>query len=87
MRKILFTVADIKHDSNTELQLKASELAVLMYLKIREHDGRGPASRDELLDHLPIRERTLDAALAVLKRRELIDRKIIFEVTARGRAI
>lgn len=77
----------VKHDSNQELRLAAGPLAVLMYLKIREQDGRGPASRDELLDHLPIKERTLDGALAELKKAGYIERLIVFAPTAAGRAI
>lgn len=70
-----------------DLELKPGEFGILMYLKLQENLGRPAPTRDELLAALPIGARTLDGALAVLKRRGLIGRSVTFRVTEKGRAI
>lgn len=69
------------------LKLKPSEFGILMYLKLQENLGKPAPTRKELLDALPIGPRTLDGALAELKRRELISRAVVFRVTEKARAI
>ena len=88
MPKITFTMTEhISHDSNAKLQLKPAELALVMYLRLREQDGKSAANRDELLQHLPMKERTLDAALATLKRLGLIERYVVYRPTAKAKAM
>lgn len=86
MQKIVFYCIVDEIDPR-ELELKSSEFGILMYLKLQENLGRPPPTRDELLDALPIGARTLDGALAALKRRGLIGRHGTFRVTEKGRAI
>lgn len=86
VEKVVFYCAVTDIDAK-QLELKPSEFGILMYLKLQENLGKPAPTRSELLEALPIGPRTLDGALAELKRRELIGRSVVFRVTERGRAI
>lgn len=45
---------------------------VALYLRVRELSGRGKATKDDLYDHLPISERTLDGVMATLNKMGLL---------------
>lgn len=86
MRKIVFECVPVEIDAKA-LQLRPSEFGILMYMKMQDMQGKPPLSRDQLLEALPIGERTLDGALAVLKKRGLVERMVVFGVTPKTRAI
>lgn len=86
VEKVVFYCA-VDEINAKELNLKPSEFGILMYLKLLENQGKPAPTRDELLAALPIGPRTLDGALAELKRRELVARAVVFRVTEQARAI
>lgn len=86
MERIVFYCAVDEIDAK-ELELKPGEFGILMYLKLQENLGRPAPTREELLAALPIAARTLDGALAALKRQGLVGRSVTFRVTEKGRAI
>lgn len=86
MEKVVFYCAVDEINAKT-LELKPSEFGILMYLKLQENLGKPAPTRNELLEALPIGPRTLDGALAELKRRELVGRAVVFRVTDKAKAI
>lgn len=86
MDRIVFLLAVQDVDAK-KLGLRSSEFGLLMYLKLQGHEGKPAPTREELLARLPIQERTLDGALAVLKKRGLIERAIVYRVTEEGRKL
>lgn len=87
VRKIVFTVeSDFNSQSGNSLNVTSAELAVLLYLYTRKLEGRGPATMEEMSADLyrVARKRTLDGALAGLKRKKLIERFVTFGISNEG---
>lgn len=69
-----------------ELHLSSAEFGILMFLTLREQEGQ-PATYDELLERIPLSKRTIDGALAKLRKKSLIQRVITYIPSDKGRAI
>lgn len=60
--------APISYDSPVIAEVPASQKALLLYMALRERGNHPPATREHLLADTRLSERTLDTALAQLKR-------------------
>lgn len=88
MSKIVFMMTgEVRYDSNNELGLRMAAFAVLVYIRNRELSGAHAPGREEILEHLPAAERTIDGALAELKRAGLIVRRTVFITSEAGKAV
>lgn len=80
MPTIRFTVVpEMDHKSTFKQGKKPGEVAVLMYLHLRRVEGAGPASREAILEDTELSERTVDGALASLKKAGKITRIVTYE--------
>lgn len=68
---ILTTATD--DETLRSLALPWSAFGIVCHLALRKLEGHPAPTRDELAEQLPISERTLDGALADLRRRGLIE--------------
>lgn len=74
------------HDMNgRSLKLSTAEYLILLQLQNRELAKLPAMTREEILAKVTFEERTLDGALAKLKKRGLIQRRIEFTLTDSGR--
>lgn len=79
MSEIRFTVsAEMDHKTGFKEASKPGEVAVLMYLHLRKIEGGGPATREAILTDTELSERTVDGALARLKRAGKIERIVTY---------
>lgn len=73
--------------NSRKLKLKTREYMILLQIHNRELAGLPAMTREELLERVTYEERSVDGALAELKKRGLIERRIILEITEEGRKI
>lgn len=56
-----------------------SEAAILYYLQVRQLQGGGPATREEIKFALQLSDRTIDGALRKLREAGAVDKKEVWE--------
>jgi hypothetical protein len=69
--RVLYSISE-QWNAEDPSGLKHSTFLVALYLRVREREGQGKAKRTDLLERLPISERTLDGVLATLNRMGLL---------------
>lgn len=58
-----------------------SEALVLTYLRLRQVEGRGGATRQEITQDTGVSDRTLDRALTQLSKQNHIEKRVIWEAS------
>lgn len=69
------------------LDLTTSEYLILLQMRNRQLAGEPALTREELLERVTFEERTLDAALANLKRRGFITRRVELHLSEEGLSV
>jgi hypothetical protein len=76
---IQFTMTDdLMPQTAFELRLTPSEAAILMYLHMRETKKMAPATREDIIIDTHLSDRTVDGAIAKLKRLGKIKRVVSY---------
>lgn len=85
---MFYSVVDANIELNGKtLRLKTPEYMLLLQMRNRELAGLPALTRRELLERVTYEERTVDGALASLKEKGLIARRIVFELSETGRQL